>query len=184
MVLSALSFLTTELNEYLTTALQLLEPKALLLAPVNLDGSPATDLLDKVIVTLLNLEPEVTVRNLTPGQAHMGELRPNSALKLNLRVLFAAHFSDYAESLKFLELILAFFQEHNLFTSHSAPQLAKGIDLVVELESTTYQEWGFLWGMMGTKAMPGAIYKVRMMTTQNNVVPGTARIVTELGVTS
>jgi hypothetical protein len=185
MILSALSFLTTELNDYFNSVLQLLEPKAIMSAHVNPDGSPVTDILNKVSVTLINLEPEMTVRNLTPDRVGAGELRLNPAVKLNLRVLFAANFSEYSESLKFLGLILAFFQGHNLFTPHSSPRFAKGIDrLVVELESTTYQEWSFLWGMLGTKAMPGVVYKVRMITIQDNVVQGSAPLVTGLGVNS
>jgi len=176
MIASALSFITDELNAYFNATFQPLEPKAILSAHVNSDGTPATDITNKVSVTLINLEPESTVRNMTPTRGGgVGDFVLNPALKLNLRVLFAANFSEYTESLKFLGSTLAFFQGHSVFTAQNSPLLDKNFDrLVVELETTSYQEWSFLWGMLGTKYMPGVVYKIKMVTIQSAVVQGAA----------
>lgn len=172
MILSALSFITTELNDYLTSAYQTTETKAVLSALVQPNGTAVADIADKMSVILINLEPESTVRNLQPERG--GEqLRQNPAVKLNLRVLFAANFNNYEEALKFLGSTLAFFQGHGVFTPQNAPRLGKQFDrLVVELESTNYQEWSYLWGMAGTKAMPAVVYKVKMVAIQDGAAQG------------
>jgi hypothetical protein len=168
MIYKALSFITNELNDYFNTVYQPLESKAVLSAHVNADGSAVTDLLNKVSLTLINLEPEATIRNLPSERSSSPELRPNLPLRLSLRVLVAANFSDYKDSLRFLSSTLAFFQGHNAFTPQNAPRLDKDIErLIVELETTSSQEWSYLWGMLGTKYMPGAVYKIRLISIQD-----------------
>lgn len=184
MIYSALSFLTAELNDYFNRCFQLTEEKAILSAHVSSDGSPMTDILNKVSVTLVNLEQETTVRNLPPDRSGSGEQsRINPAIKLNLRVLFAANFSDYAESLKFLDSTLSFFQGHGVFTPQNSPRLDTSIDrLTVDLESTSYNEWSYLWGMLGLKYLPGVVYRVRMVTIQDQIIQTITPTVKGLGI--
>lgn len=185
MIYKALLFLTNELNDYFNTVYQPLEPKAVLSAHVNADGSTATDLLNKVSLTLINLEPEATIRNLPPERGSSGELRLNPPLRLSLRVLIAANFSDYEDSLLFLSSTLAFFQGHNVFTPQNAPRLDQGIErLIVELETTSSQEWSYLWGMLGTRYMPGAVYKIRLISIQDGVGPAAAPVVITPAITT
>jgi hypothetical protein len=186
MIFQALSFLTNELNAYLKSEFQTPQSKATLSAHVNSGGSSVADLDNQISVTLINLEPESTVRNLLPDRSGPGPYQyANPALKLNLRVLFAANFGDYSESLKFLGSTLAFFQGHALFTPQNAPLLDPAFDrLTVELETTSYQDWSYLWGMLGAKHMPGVIYKIKMITIQDGVVLSSTPAVTSVGVTS
>lgn len=185
MLASALSFLTTELNDYFHQCFQLVEDKAVLSARVSLSGDSVTDILNKVSVTLVNLTPESTVRNLAPERPGNGELRLNPAVRLNLQVLFAANFNEYSESLKFLDSTLAFFQSHPFFTPQNAPRLDRSIDrLVLELETLTYHEWSNLWGMLGSKCMPGVVYKVRLVTIQGGAVQDRTPGVSGLGINS
>ena len=91
-------------------------------------------------------------------------------------------FTDYSESLKFLGSPLAFFQDHALFTPQNALLLDPAFDrLTVELETTSYQDWSCLWGMLGAKHMPGVIYKIKVMATQDGVVLGSTLAVTSGG---
>ncbi|MFD1872689.1 DUF4255 domain-containing protein [Hymenobacter bucti] len=186
MIYKALSFLTNELNDYFNTVYQPLEPKAVLSAHVNADGSAATDLLNKVSLTLINLEPEATMRNLPAERgSSSSELRLNPPLRLSLRVLVAANFSEYQDALRFLSSTLAFFQGHSVFTPQNAPRLDKDIErLVVELETTSYQEWSYLWGMLGTKYMPGAVYKLKLISIQDGVGQPSARPILIPGLTT
>ena len=101
--------------------------------------------------------------------------RTNPAVRLNLRVVLAANFSDYAEGLKFLSAALAFFQRRNVLTPQTSPALDAQLDkVIVELETVETQEWSYLWGMLGTKCLPAVVYKVRMLTLQE-VPDGQAR---------
>ena len=149
---------------------------------VSTSGSPVTGILNKISITLINLEPEATLRNLQPDRAG-GLPRQNPAISLTLSVLVAANFEDYEESLKFVGSTLAFFQGHSVFNPQSSPAMPAGIDrLVVELETTNYQQWGYLWGMLGSKYMPGVVYKLRLVTIQNGAIQGSSPAVGGLGV--
>ncbi len=185
MLLQALSFLTNELDTYLKSEYQLLQSKVTLAAHVNESGASAEDIQNQVSVTLINLEPESTVRNLLPDRSGSGVHQQfNPALKLNLRVLFAANFNDYPEALKFLGSTLTFFQGHSVFTPNTYPLLDSAFDrLTVELETTSYQDWSYLWGMLGAKHMPGVIYKIKMITIQDGVVLNTSPAITTVDVT-
>jgi hypothetical protein len=183
MLYKALSFLTTELNEYLRRAYQLQEDRAVLSAHVTPEGTVATGIVNKVSVSLVNLAPESTVRNMQPERVGNGELRLNPAVKLNLWVLFAANFSDYEESLKFLSSTLAFFQGRPVFTPQNSPRLDRTFDrLVLELENMTYHELSNLWGVLGSKYTPSAVYKVKLVTIQDGAVQDRTPAVTGLGI--
>jgi hypothetical protein len=164
MIFPVLSFLTEELNTHLQAEFQTPQAKAVLAAHVGAAGATAADFDNQMSLMLINVASEPTVRN----------LQPSPALKLNLRVLLVANFSEYNESLKFLGSSLAFFQGRPAFTIPPASSLAAAVDrLTVELEDTSYQDWSYLWGMLGAKHMPGVVYRVKIITMQDGVVLGT-----------
>ena len=176
MIQQALQALADELNAYFKQVFDLPEsqPKALVTAFVGPDGNALTDALNKVCLMLVNVEQETTLRNGTAGRptaaAGSGALettRVNPAIRLNLRVLVAANFQDYAEALKFLSATLTFFQRKNVLTAQNAPALDRQLDkLLLELETLTTHEWSNRWGMLGSKLLPAVVYKVRMLTLQ------------------
>jgi hypothetical protein len=174
MIQQALRALTNELNAYLKQVFDLPESqdKVLLTAYTGPDGSALPDTLNKLCLTLLNLEQETTLRNgpagrFGPGGSGLEHTRANPAIRLNLRVLLAANFTDYAESLKFLAAALAFFQRKNVLTAQNCSTLDRQLDkLLIELENVTIHEWSQIWGMLGSKLLPAAVYKVRMLTLQ------------------
>jgi len=171
MIDGALTFLVDELTDYLRASYSTTEAKAVLSAHSSLDASPAAEILNKVIVTLVKLEPESTLRKVSAdGMSTVSEfLRSNPAIKLNLLVLFAANFTDYTESLDFMTAVLTFFQGRNVFTPQNSPRLAPTFErLVLELVSTSCQDWRFLWGMLGAHHTLGAVYRLRMITAQES----------------
>ena len=55
-------------------------------------------------------------------------------IHLNLYVLFVARFKDYLQSLRYLSLVLRFFQKHRVLDHESAPTLSDRIEkLTMEL---------------------------------------------------
>lgn len=171
MLHKALSFLTNELNDYLSRTYQLAEERAVLSSHMKPDGTPAQGIVNKVSLSLVNLAPESTVRNLPAERTGQGQLRLGPAIKLNLWVLVAACFSDYSEALKFLDSTLVFFQSRPVFTPQNSPRLDQSFDrLVMELETLSYHELSNLWGIVGGKYMPSAVYKVRLVTIQGGAV--------------
>ena len=175
MIQRALQGLADELNAYFKQVFDLpdTQHKALLTAYVGADGSTLTDALNRVCLTLVGVEQETTLRNgaaARPTATGAGGLqvgRANPPVRLNLRVLVAANFSDYAEGLKFLSATLTLFQRKNVLTAQNSPTLDRQLDkLLLELETVSTHEWSNLWGMLGSKLLPAVVYKVRRLTLQ------------------
>lgn len=174
MIHFALQALVSELDAYVKRTFDLndSQPVVLLTALAAPDGSVLADTLNKLCLTLVNLEQETTLRNGATGRTQevgtgLAYTRANPAIRLNLRVVLAANFSDYTESLKFLSAAISFFQRKNVLTPQNTPALDQQLDkLIVELETVNTQDWSFLWGMLGTKCLPAVVYKVRMLTLQ------------------
>lgn len=174
MIHFALQVLVAELNAYLKRVFSLADSQSIVLltALTAPDGSAIADTLNKLCLTLVGLEQETALRNSVAGRLQRGSqgleyLRANPAVRLNLRVVLAANFSDYAEALKFLSASIAFFQRKNVLNPLNAPAMDAQLDkIIIELESVETQEWSYLWGMLGTKCLPAVVYKVRMLTLQ------------------
>jgi hypothetical protein len=169
----ALTFLVAELNDCLRASYSPTEAKAVWSAHCSPDASPVAEILNKVSVTLVNLEPDSTLRKVLADWMSTGDelLRRNPAIQLNLLVLFAAHFSDYPESLNVLTAVLTFFEDRNVFTPQNSPRLALAFErLTLELVPTSQQDVRFLWGTLGPRYAPGAVYRLRMSTLQKSKV--------------
>lgn len=174
MIHLALKALVVELNAYLKRVFSLTDSQSIVLlsALASPDGTANADTLNKLCITLVGLEQESTMRNGAAGRMQEGgqgleHTRTNPAVRLNLRVVLAANFSDYAEALKFLSAAIAFFQRKNVLTAQNTPALDAQLDrVIIELATVETQEWSYLWGMLGTKCLPAVMYKVRMLTLQ------------------
>ena len=98
-------------------------------------------------------------------------------LKLNVYVLFGANFKLHDEALKFLSLVLLYFQSR-AFTSEQYPGLAQRIGkITVELQSLAYDQLTQIWAFIGGKQLPSVVYKVRMVVLQgvHGPIPARAR---------
>jgi len=185
MIQQALQALTDELNAYLRRVFDPADSqgKVLLSAYTGPDGNHLPDTLNKLCLTLVSLEQETTLRNGGAPRSSSGDngtetTRQNPSIRLNLRVLLAANFNDYNESLKFLSAAIAFFQRKNVLTAQNTPTLDRRLDkLIVEMETVGTHELSQLWGMLGSKYLPSVVYKIRMLTLQESPGgPGTPGI--------
>jgi hypothetical protein len=71
--------------------------------------------------------------------------------------------------LKFISATISFFQFNYVFLSKEYPALEKLVDkLVFELLKTDYQNAHYLWNALGARYMPSMIYKLRMLTIDEN----------------
>jgi hypothetical protein len=82
--------------------------------------------------------------------------------------MFAANFQKYDVALKYLSLVLTYFQSHPAFTTDNQPALDPRIGkLTVELQSLTYEQLNQIWAFIGGKLLPSIVYKVRMVALQD-----------------
>ena len=170
MIYESLNFICGELNAFLRNAFQITEDKAIVSNLINHDGSVPLALSDKLVITLVNIEQETSIANQgftkITGSSYIIRNQP---LNLNLYVLFSGYFNNYNESLKFISACIAFFQRNYVFLRTNFPAMSEDTDkLVFDMIKTDYQSINYLWGSLGAKYVPSMIYKMRMLTVDEN----------------
>lgn len=132
-------------------------------------GGNAQDVDDKLVLSLINIEEEKTLKN-EPNYRRVGTeiITQNPPLHLNLYLLFSANILDYGEALRALSLVLQFFQHKNTFygTNYQALRDAGVERLNFEIFDLSFEQTNNLWGVMGGKLVPNVLYKVRMLSLQ------------------
>ena len=103
-------------------------------------------------------------------------IKLNPPVDLDLFILFAAHNSNYENSLRDLSSIVSFFQANNVFDSQKYPALnamvAEPVNkpwqlierLSFKLYGLSFEQQNNLWSMLGSKYIPSVMYKVNMVT--------------------
>ena len=146
----------------------------------SLPKDPDDNTKDKIFITLLNIEEEKTLRNhpsysTDPGNATKLNLK-NAEVRLNLWMLLTAQFDKdrYESALKFISLIITIFQGRFVFedTDFNTEETEAGLErLIVELCSPTFDQNYQIWQTLGSKLVPFALYKVRMVVLIDKEAP-------------
>jgi hypothetical protein len=171
MICESLSFLKNCLNTYLSTD-GASEDKVVFLDGQNME--PLTFKLGAVSILLINIEEENTLRRPDPytrvsSNGEHQKVQPD--IRLNLYVLFVAHFNDYGNSLHYLSQIIRYFQSHRVFDHHNAPELNENIEkLIVELITLPFSEQNEVWNALRVTYHPSVLYKVKMLVFQDEEV--------------
>jgi len=154
----------------------------------NLESEGSQELIDKVIITSVNIEEESTLKNKQPYvpivTGGIEYLEP--PVHLNLYLLFTCTFESgstdaYETALHRLSLIIQFFQAKKLFTVDNSPHssiasadtlnefVKNELRLTMELYTLTFEQINHLWGSLGGKQVPFAMYKARLIKIQHRV---------------
>jgi hypothetical protein len=189
MVVDALALVLAQLNQYLQRA----DGSPLSAASPAIWGNiaqtdhpdTATALENHVVLTLVNLEEETTLRNSNtftrdPGGAISYH---NAPVHLNLFLLFTAYYRNYETALKRLTQVMTFFQGKQNFTfgnspvaNPSAAQIGE-FSLTLDLLSLSFEEVNNLWGSLGGRQLPCVTYRGRLVALRDvRVLEGGGRI--------
>ncbi len=198
MVVDALSLLLAQLNQYLHQVNN--EPvgtaDAAILGNIaqygDSGGMGGDDLKNYIVLTLVNLEEEGTMKNgATFTRGLEGAVNyQNPPLHLNLFLLFTATYSNYVTSLKRLTQVLEFFQGKQKFTLRNSPGASKNLPPIAELSLTmdllslTFEQLNHLWGSLGGKQWPFVIYQGRLVTIGDGRILEGGGVIREIDVTS
>jgi hypothetical protein len=169
MIHVVLDSLVTALNEFIKNTLNLQEDVVILANAVDLSGNLNSQIDNKLCVFLQNIEEERTIRN-GSYQAYAGMNPPKH---FNLYLMFLANFPDpnYTESLRYISLVLEFFQGNQYFDRVNLPMLSSNVEkLSFEFVNFSLDELNSVWSLMGLKYMPSAVYKVKLLTFSNNLI--------------
>ncbi len=182
----ALQFITKLLNHELKLSFGLTDDVVVLGSLINLDGSVTKNIENKVIISIINLEHEKTVKNtggyITDAQGKFGKVNP--PVYLNIYLLIAANYNaeNYLEALKMLSAVIGVFQSAMVFTPETYPDLDSTIErLTFEIFNVPVQELSHLWSGIGAKYVPSMLYKVRMIGIQKGQVKEQVTGVSGLG---
>jgi hypothetical protein len=184
MIDSALDAVTKDLNQFLKLKFQLSEDAAVISNLSNLDGSVAVKELNRIVLTLVNIQ-EDKIANLksSPGS----KIGQNSPVFLNVHILVSSHFDEKLtkESLKFLSAAIAFFQNKAVFLPSNSPGLDNGIEkLIFEIVNLDFGQQSNLFSALGAKYLPSILYKMRMLVIDEETLQYTPSPITEKGVDS
>lgn len=131
-------------------------------------GSGTAESAGKVVVTLVNIVREDVSSRMPQrfdgGQARLG--MREAPIHVSLLAMVSANFSGshYAEGLKQIAGVLAFFQGKPLFTKSNAPDLDVRIEqLSVTIENLAITDLSNVWGMLGGRYVPSVLYRIRLL---------------------
>ncbi|GAA3757067.1 DUF4255 domain-containing protein [Flavobacterium ginsengiterrae] len=141
---------------------------------------------DGVALTVINLAEEATLKNF-PNHTieNTKTIYKNSVINLNLFILFSANREKYINSLRDISKIIEFFQGKKLFTqantiydrNTSAMSNVDNFRFTVELYTPTFEELNYIWGTLGGKQLPSALYKVSMIQIERNIVQAEGQLI-------
>ncbi|MBY5956718.1 DUF4255 domain-containing protein [Membranicola marinus] len=146
-----------------------------------LDGDAQGNLSNKIVITLVNTEEESTLKNTNHVSSTFSGIKyAEPPVSLNLYILICTTLGQdlqdaYEFALDRLSLVIQFFQAKRQFTVKNSPftsissdlnispEIKDQLKLNVELYTLTFEQINHLWGSLGGKQVPFAMYKVRLV---------------------
>tara|TARA_A100001011_G_scaffold400004_1_gene511684 strand:- start:39419 stop:39949 length:531 start_codon:yes stop_codon:yes gene_type:complete len=166
--------ISERLDEFIRGKLSVSESKVVVSNLVDISKSVNIEIENKLAVFLLNIEEDKTAKNL---KFQKNQTDPPS-VTVNIYIMFAAYFnsSGYLDSLRYISLVIEFFQANNVFTPLNTPSEIDNM-FHVEIYNVSIEEINKLWANIGTNYVPSVAYKIKQVVFDSNLLSGiTSRI--------
>ena len=190
MIYESLQIIREQLDNYLSAAgltnLVVLENIALLESA----SENADNVKGKVVLTLLNLEEESTLKNTPSFKVRDGKTEyRNPPVHLNLYLLISANCDAYDKSLRCISKTIQFFQGKKVFTSTNtvynrtnvAFDVLDYFKFILELYTLSLEELNYVWGTLGGRQLPSVVYKIQLIEIEQDIKLGTSGVITHIG---
>lgn len=150
----------------------------------------ASKVVGKVILTLINLEEETTLKNIPNYKVRDGKTEyKNPPVHLNLFLLISANCDTYDKSLRSISKVIQFFQGKKTFTSSNtvynranvAFDLFDYFKFILELYTPSFEELNYVWGTLGGRQLPSVIYKVQLIQIEQDKKLAESEAITHVG---
>ncbi len=171
MIYETLEILKDQINHFLELKLGIAN-LVVLDNIAKIDDTSNSAMNDKVVISLLNINEEITLKN-QPLQKQTNESIKflSAPLNVNMYVLISANRSGYEQAIATLSFILEFFQAKQLFTNSNTPlnpsitalDGIKDFKFKAELFATTFEQLNYIWGTLGGKSIPATLYKISVI---------------------
>lgn len=172
----ALRFIAGELGGYLERSFPRHTDLVRLASPQDPDGGISQEAIDKLLLCVVAMEPDVSGGR-QPVSVQRGTdktaQRVAAKLNINLTLLLAASFNNYAQGLRFLSASLAFLHTRSPFTPGRSADFPKGVSkLDLQPINLSLQDLSSLWGVMGGRLLPSMAYQLRMISIDTDYLIG------------
>lgn len=124
---------------------------------------------NKVVITLLSVEEESTMKNASRynqvkvGNTPVGYELESAPAYLNLYVMIAANRARYSNALANISKVIEIFQTNNVLEYIDSTTPANSFKFRIELHSVPFEQLSYVWGLLGGKVMPSALYKISVI---------------------
>jgi hypothetical protein len=144
----------------------------------------------KVVLTLINIEEETTLKNIPNYKVKNGITEyKNPPVHLNLFLLISANCEKYDKSLRSISKVIQFFQGKNTFTSSNAifnrnNQSLEEFDsfkFILELYTPSFEELNYVWGTLGGRQLPSVLYKIQLIKIEQDKKQAESEAITHIG---
>jgi hypothetical protein len=188
---NALETISGLANEYLENLDRRGDAWITLTSLVNHNGALNKDARDKIVMCVYNITRETTISTYQRNVSSDQSTKPvdafavvNPPLYVDVHLMFMANFTEknYSDGLAILSRLIGYFQQTPYFTAANAPQLAPIIDkLTLEFENLSPVDVNYVMSMLGTRYLPSAFYKMRMLPFVSAAMAGRTYPVTGTG---
>jgi len=123
---------------------------------------------NKVVITLLSVEEESTLKNRSRYEKVIVDKNPvrydreSPPAYLNLYVMLSANRSTYTKALLNISKVIEIFQANNVL-EYIDPIPEKNFKFRIELHSVPFDQLSYIWGLLGGKIMPSVLYKISVI---------------------
>lgn len=134
------------------------------------DATMTAAISNRIVLTLVKTEEEYALKNQPNHRRNpiSGNLEyVNPPVYLNLHVLMTANVSDYEIALSFLSRVISYFQHQSVFNETNSTAPPGGFPMTafhfnLSMVSPSLEQLNHLWGVLGGKIMPSALYKIQL----------------------
>jgi len=141
---------------------------------------------NSVVPVLVNVEEEKMIRQ---ANGYAGVIKNgiktglSPSIGINLLVLFVSSFSDYDQSLKFLSLVIAYFQKFPVLDHYNTPALPDSVDkIIIELITLPLAQQNELWNSLKTTYRPSVLYKIGVLVYRDTTSVEIAKEIVDIEV--
>jgi len=159
--------LASSLNESFRSSQRWSGDRVVLSGLAEPDGNPPLLIENKLVLTLLTLDNESTLKNLTAKPRRIDGMLGQGAhsYHFNANLLMSAACTNYDEGLKLLSDGISFMLAKGSLTHQNTPSLPDSITkLTTETVQVSIEHLSHIWGAIGSKLLPAVLFKMRMIT--------------------
>ena len=168
MIHNIITAISAKANQYIKNKLSIDEDVVIVKSLIDIKGNLNQGIENKISVFLLSIEEEKLAKNNSTLRSVS-----NPSINININIMFASYFTDsnYIESLRYVSLILDFFQRNPIFNHTNTPGLPINVPrLHSEIYNLNMPDTMRLWGAIGTKYVPSCAYRIKQIIFDSDTV--------------